>query len=83
MKFTNFLSGFGALALILLALGFGIFLGPWLFMLLWNDLTPLFGVSIKLTWWIAFKIMVFLNILRWAWKTEPKVVFKDVKSKLR
>ena len=51
----------GAFLLIML----GVYLVPWLFMVLWNDLSPHFGIDIQFTWWQTFKAMLLLGGVGW------------------
>jgi len=43
----------------------GVWLIPYLMMLLWNDVTPRFGVDIQFTWWGMAKLILLVGGIRW------------------
>lgn len=53
----GFLGGVAVMALV-------VFLCPYLFMVLWNDMTPRFGVDIPFTWWDVVKLWVLVGGIR-------------------
>lgn len=41
----------------------GFFVECWIVMLLWNWLTPMFGINVQLTYWQSFGLLVLCSYL--------------------
>jgi hypothetical protein len=74
--------------MVVFVIGVGAFFGmlfliPLVFMLLWNDMTPHFGINIPLTWWQVVKLFILVSGIRWMVFGDHKGIQIKVKDTLR